>query len=402
MKLPLLPNRTATRYLSSLILRHNAIRCTAALLFCLAIPRPGQAQTLTTLANFNGSNGANPLFATLIQGTDGNFYGTTSAGGTHGQGTVFKASPAGALKTLYSFCSKSNCADGSAPYAGLVLGTDGNFYGTTESGGASGDGSVFKITPRGVLTTLHSFNFHDGANPYAALIQAKDGNFYGTTESGGAHILGTVFKITPRGVLTMLHSFNSTDGSSPEAALTQALDGNFYGTTYNGGGEGYGTVFKITSSGTLATLHIFDDGTEGRAITTGLVQTSDGNFHGTTSLGGPNGYGAVYSITPTGTVNVLHGFNAADGATPNALVVATDGNLYGTTISGGTGSDGTAFEITMAGSFTTLHNFTGSDGADSFAGLVQGSDGKLYGTTRVGGSKNNGTVFQLDVGLNPF
>src|SRR5207253_9324081 len=118
------------------------------------------------------------------------------AGGAHGQGTGFKIPPTGTLKTLYSFCAKSACADGSAPFAGLVQGADGNFYSTTESGGASGDGTVFKITPRGTLTTVHSFNFHDGANPYAALMQATDGNFYGTTESGGAHILGTVFKIT--------------------------------------------------------------------------------------------------------------------------------------------------------------------------------------------------------------
>jgi len=361
-----------------------------------------QAQTLTTLANFTGSNGSNPLFAPLVQGTDGNLYGTASAGGAHSQGTVFKITPSGTLTTLYSFCAKSNCTDGSAPYAGLMLGRDGNLYGTTEAGGTSGLGTVFKITQRGALTTLHSFNSHDGASPYATLVQGTDGNFYGTTESGGSHILGTVFKMTPQGTLTTLHSFNSTDGSSPEAALIQATDGNFYSTTYNGGTEGYGTVFKITSGGTLSTLHIFDDATEGRAVTSGLVQASNGSFYGSTTLGGPNSYGSVYTMTSTGTVTVLHGFNATDGATPNALVLATDGNFYGTTISGGANIDGTIFEVTPLVAMSTLHTFNGSDGADSFAGLLQHTNGKFYGTTRVGGSKNDGTVFRLDVGLGPF
>src|SRR5438105_4750392 len=168
--------RTVMRYLSPV-----AARCCFALLLCVVIPRAGQAQTLTTLANFSGTNGANPYFAPLVQGRDGNLYGTTSAGGAHRKGTVFKVTPAGTLTTLYSFCAKSQCADGSTPFAGLLLGTDGNFYGTTEAGGADGEGSVFKITPRGRLTTLHSFNINDGSNPYAALSQATDGNFYQAT-----------------------------------------------------------------------------------------------------------------------------------------------------------------------------------------------------------------------------
>ena len=376
------------------------IRC--AVLLCALTPRFATAQTFTTLVSFNGTNGASPLFAPLIEGTDGSLYGTTSAAGAHHQGTVFKVTTQGVLTTLYSFCAKSKCTDGSAPFSGLALGKDGNFYGTTESGGAHGAGTVFKITPRGVLTTLHSFNITDGANPYAAVVEGKDGNFYGTTESGGAHLLGTVFKINSKGVVTTLHSFNSTDGSSSEAALIQATDGNFYGTTYNGGSNGYGTVFKITSSGTLSTLHVFNDETEGRAITAGLVQASDGNFYGSTTLGGPNGYGSVFTVTPVGTLTVLHSFNAIDGATPNALVLGSDSNFYGTTISGGANGDGTAFEVTPQGAFTTLHTFNGSDGADSFAGLVQGTDGIFYGTTRVGGSKNDGTVFSLDVGLGAF
>ena len=366
------------------------------------MPQEGRAQTVTVLANFTGTNGTSPLFGTLVQGTDGKLYGTTSAGGAHGQGTVFKITPTGTLTTLYNFCAKANCADGSAPYGGLVLGTDGNFYGTTESGGTNRDGTVFKITMQGTLTTLHSFNSRDGANPYASLMQAADGNFYGTTQSGGAHILGTVFKITSGGTLTTLHSFNSTDGSSPEAALIQTSDGTFYSATYNGGSaDGYGTVFKMTSAGALTTLHVFND-TDGRSITSGLVQASDGNFYGAATLGGAIGYGTVFTTSPGGTVTILNNFNSTDGASPNQLVLGTDGNLYGTTISGGANIDGTVFQITPQGTLTTLHNFTGSDGADSFAGMLQATDGKFYGTTRVGGSKKDGTVFRLDMGLAPF
>jgi uncharacterized repeat protein (TIGR03803 family) len=378
-----------------------AVRCCAALLICALIPFAARAQTVTTLANLKGTNGANPLFGTLLQGPDGNLYGTTSAGGAHAQGTVFKMTPTGTLVTLYNFCSKGNCADGSVPYTGLILATDGNFYGTTQSGGASRNGTVFKITPKGALTTLHSFNSRDGAMPYAALLQASDGNFYGTTESGGANLLGTIFKMTPAGKLTTLHSFNSTDGSSPEAPLTQASDGNFYGTTYNGGTEGYGTVFKMTPAGKLTTLHIFGD-PDGRAITAGLVEDAQGNFYGATTLGGVNGYGSVYTITPQGSLTILHAFGATDGASPNGLALGTDGNLYGTTISGGANTDGILFEVTPLGAFSTLYTFNGSNGADSFASLVQATDGNFYGTTRVGGSKNDGTIFRLDAGLSPF
>jgi uncharacterized repeat protein (TIGR03803 family) len=385
------------RYLSLVTFRGGAV------VLCALIPLGAQAQTLTSLASFNGTNGANPFFSVLAQGLDGNLYGTTSARGAHGQGTVFKITPSGTLTTLYSFCAKSKCTDGSVPYGGLVLGTDGNFYGTTLTGGTLNVGTLYKITPTGKLTTLHSFQFSDGFNPYDALVQGSDGNYYGTTTYGGVHLLGNVFKMTPQGVVTNLHSFDLSDGSVPEAGLIQGTDGNFYGTTYDGGGTGgYGTAFKITPAGVFTTLHFFTDDIDGRQIVPGLVQGTDGNFYGTASGGGPLGYGTVYTMTPSGTVTVLHNFDITDGDAPNLLLLGTDGNFYGTTILGGANGDGVVYEITSQGTFTNLHTFTGPDGDFGFAGAAQATDGNLYGVTQLGGTENDGTVYKLNVGLGPF
>ena len=212
------------------------------------------------------------------------------------------------LTTLYSFCSQPNCVDGAYPQAGLVQGTDGNFYGTTANDAGPNQGTVFKVTAGGTLTSLYNFcaqtGCPDGSQPSGGLVQATDGNLYGTTVLGGASDYGTVFKITPGGTLTSLYSFcaagfSCADGGYPHAGLVQATDGNFYGTTFQGGAYGGGTVFKITAAGTLTTLHSFGGfGTDGYAPFAGLVQATDGNFYGTTNLGGPRGYGTVFKITP--------------------------------------------------------------------------------------------------------
>ena len=375
--------------------------------FCATAAIASPAQGFTTLLNFTGGNGANPQ-ASLIQGTDGNFYGTTLSGGTSnncgssGCGTVFKITPSGALTTLQSFHS----SDGASPQAGLLQATDGNLYGTTSEGGVDFDGTVFKITPSGTLTTLHTFKGTDGSFPTAGLVQATDGNFYGTASNGGANCgsvgCGTVFKITPSGTLTTLHSFAGGDGALPNG-LVQANDGNFYGTTYTGGANNYGTVFKITSGGTLTTLYSFDF-SHGTKPSAALVQATDGNFYGTTSEGGASsncgsaGCGTIFKITPSGTLTTLHNFSGGDGAAPVAgLVQATDGNFYGTTYGGGTYSVGTVFKITASGTLTTLHSFDSSDGARPQAGLVQATDSNFYGTAYFGGADNDGTVFKLQL-----
>jgi uncharacterized repeat protein (TIGR03803 family) len=262
------------------------------LCFSCAVAAIGSpAQTFKTLFNFDVTNGWDPN-GVLIQGTDGNFYGITTGGGTgsciFGCGTIFKITPGGVLTTLYSF----NNSDGSYPQGGLVQGTDGNFYGTTAEGGdlscgyeGAGCGTVFKVTPSGNLTTLHNFNGSDGENPQAVLVQGTDGSFYGTTVVGGASGDGTVFKITSGGKLTTLHSFDGSDGVYSYGGLVQATDGNFYGTTFGGGASNDGTVFKITAGGKLTTLHSFDL-TDGHNPEAALVQATNGDFYGTTTGGG--------------------------------------------------------------------------------------------------------------------
>src|SRR5208282_1721301 len=208
---------------------------------------------LTSLYSFQTfPSGANPE-AGLVQGSDGDFYGTTEAGGKYGSGTVFKITTNGALTSLYSFTGTN---DGANPYAGLVQGSDGIFYGTTYNGGTNNSGTVFQITTNGALTSLYSFTGgNDGANPEAGLVQGSDGHFYGTTENGGTNSWGNVFKISTNGALTTVYAFGTVtdaygdplDGANPTAGLVQGSDGSFYGTTYDGGTNGRGTVFQISN-----------------------------------------------------------------------------------------------------------------------------------------------------------
>jgi len=367
------------------------------------------AQTFTSLVSFNGDNGAYPASMSLVQGTNGNLYGTAPYGGAYSGGTVFKMTPTGTLTTLYSFCAQTNCTDGKTPLAGLVLATNGTFYGTTSSGGLYGDGTVFSITAGGTLTTLHSFDLTtDGAYLVGGLVQAANGTFYGATGEGGTNNYGTVFSMTSGGTVTTLHNFDGTDGSYPYAALVQGANGTFYGTTSDFGANGDGTVFSITSGGTLTTLHNFDR-TDGADPYAPLVQATNGTFYSTTSEGGANGYGTVFSITAGGMLTTLHSFDSTDGSYPYAaLIQATNGTFYGTTSAGGTANCsfgqpcGSIFSITTGGTLTTLHSFDNTDGEKPDAGLVQDTNGTFYGVTYEGGASNYGTIFSLAVGLPPF
>jgi uncharacterized repeat protein (TIGR03803 family) len=214
----------------------------------------------------------------LLQGPDGNFYGTTRVGGANDLGTVFRITAGGALTILHSFTGP----EGFDPLGELVLGTDGNFYGTTALGGNgifNGNGVVFRMTPAGVTTALHVFTGPDGRNPSTALLRGADGNFYGTTTGGGANDAGTVFRVSPSGAFTTLHAFTGADGGFPLGTLIAGADGNFYGTTANGGSANGGTTYRISPAGVFTSLHSFTfaagDGNDPRGA---LVRASDGNF----------------------------------------------------------------------------------------------------------------------------
>jgi uncharacterized repeat protein (TIGR03803 family) len=378
----------------------------------------GPAVVYSVLYSFQGplNDGDGPR-AGLIAGPGGNYYGTTQSGGIWDEGTMFSVTPEGTEAVLYSF---NDSPDASNPAAPLVLGTDGNFYGTAESNGAFGsqlvDGAVFKITPAGAESVLYSFGgtATDGQSPAAGLIQGTDGNFYGTTELGGSHCngagvaCGTFFKLTPAGVETVLYNFGATgtDGNSPEAGLIEGTDGNFYGTTTLGGSHGLGTVFKITPAGVETVLYSFGaTSTDAAEPVAGLILGTDGNFYGTTQAGGAHqGLGTVFKITPAGVETVLYSFGATstDGAIPVAgLLLGVDGNFYGTTSAGGVNgvvavTSGTVFKVSPTGVETVLHSFgTGTDGAEPEGALIQDADGNLYGTTFLGGATDNGTVFKI-------
>jgi uncharacterized repeat protein (TIGR03803 family) len=311
---------------------------------------------------------------------------------------VFKITPAGTETVLHSFAGG---ADGEYPYGSLVQGTDGNFYGMTSSGGTHGDGTVFKITPAGAKTVLYSFaGGADGDEPYGSLVQGTDGNFYGMTEDGGTQGDGTVFKITAAGVETALWTFGSgTDGSEPYGALVQGTDGNFYGMTKEGGTNGEGTVFKITAAGAETVLWSFGSGIDGRQPLGSLLQGTDGNFYGTTSEGGTNNAGTVFKITPAGVETVLWSFGSGtDGDEPfGSLVQGTDGNFYGMTYEGGVNSYGTIFQVTPSGTETMLWSFgAGSDGNEPYGDLTFGPDGTLYGLTYEGGANGAGAVIEFN------
>jgi uncharacterized repeat protein (TIGR03803 family) len=300
-----------------------------------------------------------------------------------------------------------------------VEGADGNFYGTTSDGQYHDQhgipyGTVFQITPGGLLTTLASFNGTNGQLPDAELVQGADGGFYGTTEYGGQYNdsygygCGTAFKVTSSGVLTTLVSFNCTNGAgySPWCPLPQGSDGNFYGTTRAGGSLGYGTLFQITPAGAVTTLLSFN-GTNGAGSFFGLVRGADGSFYGTSDSGGACRCGTVYRVTTSGMLTTLASFNGTNGACPRGMTQASDGNFYGMTANGGIGYDsqvygsgyGTVFQVTPTGTVTNLVSFTSADWP--FGGLVQADDGNLYGVTRHGGAYGHGRIFRLSVPMPP-
>ncbi len=411
-------------------------------------PTPTPAQVTVTFPHIFGIDpldGAQPN-GPLLQASDGNFYGTTRSGGSNicrrpndiPCGVIFKMTPDGSESVLYSF--GSSASDGFTATAPLIQGQDGALYGMTTNGGDFDGGTVFKITLDGNYTILHSFGAtpDDGVVPTGGLVQAMDGDFYGTTVSGGSNQCvqipqsggncGTIFKITPDGTKTNLYSFGATlsDGVQPNGSLIQASDGNFYGTTANGGANtcgsanSCGTVFRMSPTGSVSILHSFGASmTDGIAPQGQLIEGSDGALYGTTPSGGGGtcgfqfGCGTVFRITFGGTVSILHAFalngrSEGDGPSP-FIIQASDGNFYGTTQSGGanaSASNGTAFKLTPSGTHSVLFSFgpVNENPSDPLAGFIQANDGAFYGVTAsngtigaVGARGGAGAIFKLSL-----
>ena len=350
----------------------------------------------TTLYAFaGGSDGAAP-FAPLLCNPDGSVYGTTSGGGASGAGTVFRVDRSGHETVLYSF---TGGADGGYPFTGVVQDFAGNLYGTTVAGGAYGQGVVFKLDTRRHETVLYTFTGGtDGGSPNNVIVDLF-GNIYGTTYGGGTDNAGVVFKLDRRGNETVLYSFTGgADGAYPFYGVTEDVFGNLYGTTAYGGASGAGVVFRVDTHGNETVLYSFTGGSDGGYPSAGVTLDLFGNLYGTTSSGGPAGYGVVFKVNAHGIESVLYSFSGgADGAYPGAGVVLDwEGNLYGDTAGGGNAGLGAVFKLSPNGHETVLYGFPVTDGNHPQAGVVQDSVGNLYGTTNSGGAYNSGLVYKID------
>jgi uncharacterized repeat protein (TIGR03803 family) len=386
----------ASYHLSSMKLKLAKACCVC--LFCIAMALPSTAQTLTTLHNFSGTDGMNPYRESLVEGTDGNFYGTAEMGGGDNYGVVFKMTPDGTLTLIHDFVG----TDGEYPGSGLVQDAAGNLYGTTRSGGPGPDpGVVYKITPQWTFSVLTGAG---GGVIYAPVLLASDGNLYGVAYGGGDD--GHAFRISTNGTnFAMLYTFcsqtNCVDGAHPLGGLVEGADHNFYGTTTRGGTSDDGTVFRLTPAGAYTVLHSFGGASDGTNPRGKLLLASDGYLYGTTNLGGAGDDGTVFKILPDGSnFTVVFAFcnrSCSAGASPESgLIEASDGNFYGTAGGSGQYGRGTVYRLSPAGQATALYAFCNcGDGSNPYSDLLLASDGNFYGTTYIGGSNNEGTVFEL-------
>lgn len=378
------------------------------------------ASSLTTLHAFcTDTQGARCLdgmtpVSRLIE-IDGQFYGTTSAGGANMLGTVFRVTADGMFATVHSFCEQDHCPDGARPGRFLARGPGGAIYGVTAGGGLADGGTVFRLSRGGAYTLVHRFcseaRCTDGLQPVSVLFDGK-GNLFGTAASGGTHGGGIAFAIDSGGTFRVIHNFcaesGCADGATP-GPLMRARNGSFYGTTLAGGRNHAGTIFQMTPAGAVTILYAFCGANkcpDGRQPAGALVEGLGGNLYGATTQQGADNYGTIFQITPAGRLRTLHSFCAApncrDGATPtDGLVLGKDGSLYGTASAGGGFYSGAVFRLTAAGKYSLVYDFCARhgcfDGDDPAASPIFGSDGKLYGTTATGGAGgNDGTAYRLD------
>ena len=397
-------------------MKHSATVVSLLMLTLMFGAVAADAQTYTVLHTYSINSGSySGILAPQImsQGRDANLYTSINNNGTHNQGTVYNLTTSGTLNTIYTFCSLTSCADGGGPLGGVTLGFDGNFYGTTQGGGSHGAGTVFKVTPTGTLTTLWNFaNGTDDSVPVYTTSLGQNGNMYGVSWGQYNGQYGAIFKVSTAGVFTALRDFTYANGANPNLP-TQGTDGNFYGTAQLGGDPTCkcGVVYKATAAGVITVLHAFKGyPTDGNRPIGVLVQGPDGNFYGTTYKGGTtNNNGSVFKISPTGVYKLLYSFNFSssylDAQLPEAgLTLGTDGNFYGVAAAGGTKNAGAIFKITPAGSESVLYSFCSiscSNGFSPATPLVLHTDGKFYGNTS-GNSLGGSVFYSFAVGFKPL
>ncbi|QNF31329.1 DNRLRE domain-containing protein (plasmid) [Adhaeribacter swui] len=395
--------------------------------------------TFTLLHHFNSATDGGTPYGNLVQGSNGQLYGMTTAGGKYKSGTVFSISPEGTFSVLRHFDPTS---DGGKPCGSLIFGQDGYLFGLTSKGGQNKYGTAFKIALNGTFSILRHLSLSDGINPQGSLVLGRDGSAYGITANGGTKNLGTYFKITAAGVFSVISPLRQSLPFRHNSSLVPDEDGNFYGMAHKDGARGGGSIFKITVSGIVSVLAefpdisnplspsgslvqaqdgsyygmagtifktcngnfsavaLFDPYTTGNSPAGDLIQGKDGNFYGMTSYGGTYYGGTIFKVTPAGILTVLHPFKTdTEGGKPyGSLVQGKDGNFYGMTSEGGTNPNepgGTIFKMTPDGTFSVLKKLDSKIGSSPHGNLIQAQDGNFYGMTTYGGINKSGTIFKV-------
>lgn len=410
-----MPERNADRYTWP---RHATavVFVVISALLVVSFSQPAQSQTYRVIHVFTeqGSDGATPYGGPVLD-RFGNLYGTTYLGGLWGAGSVYRLSPNGSrwrYKPLYSF---KGHGDGSGPgFGSLTIRNGCTLYGTTEGGGNFG--VAFKVEPtarpcyqaKGIWqeSVIHSFgDGQDGAQPIGGLASDASGNLYGTTSLGGVYGNGAVVQIRHSGIEKVIYSFvGGDDGFNPVSGVTVDAQGNLYGTTSFGGAYGNGVVFKLSPSDsgwTETVLYSFQGGSDGQFPVGGVILDDAGNIYGSTFLGGDDGGGTAYQLSPSGgswTLSTLYSFSTYYGPY-NKLTLDASGNIYGTANGAGAHGLGSVFRLTPSNSgwtFTDLHDFTGGkDGSLPYGSVAVDAQGNVFGTAAVGGRENQGVVFEI-------
>jgi uncharacterized repeat protein (TIGR03803 family) len=358
-----------------------------------AFRRHASKATYTVLYKFLGGNDGSGSGANVTFDSAGNLYGTTDFGGASFDGVVFKLTPDGTESVLQTFSG----SDGSQPDGAVIVMPNGDIIGSTSSGGADSNGVLFRLSAKGKLKILHDLSSTDGSDIRGNLLQDKLGNLYGTALFSGANSAGTVFEYAADGTFTVLHAFDGTDGEYPEHGLVADKAGNLYGVTAFGGASGEGTVFKISTKGKFATLYNFTNGADGGFLYGRLDIDKQGNLYGSTVDGGASNDGTVFKLSPTGTLTTLYNFvGGSDVSGPEGDMRLVGKNLYSTASTGGdpTCQCGGIYEVTAKGKEKILHAFLGTDGSGYSAGLTL-ANGLFYGAAQSGGDNENGVVFSV-------